>query len=156
MARILPIAILLAAARPRQESGNGAKFLKDRAETPADSGIQQQICLRHGPSGTTILILLPQALTARSREPCLVAVRWMAVGFAVTAALQAAVGRRPRPRAAANSSVELYWRTGMNYRITAEGTLETGLSGFDLINFPMLNKGTAFTETERTDFARSE
>jgi len=29
----------------------------------------------------------------------------------------------------------------MKYRITAEGVLETGLSGFDLINFPMLNKG---------------
>ena len=41
----------------------------------------------------------------------------------------------------------------MKYRITAEGILETGLSGFDLINFPMLNKGTAFTEDERTDFA---
>ena len=45
------------------------------------------------------------------------------------------------------------WWTGMKYRITAEGVLETGLSGFDLINFPMLNKGTAFTENERTDFA---
>ena len=45
------------------------------------------------------------------------------------------------------------WWTGMKYRITAEGVLETGLSGFDLINFPMLNKGTAFTEDERTDFA---
>jgi malate dehydrogenase (oxaloacetate-decarboxylating) len=41
----------------------------------------------------------------------------------------------------------------MKYRITAEGILETGLSGFDLINFPLLNKGTAFTEDERTDFA---
>jgi len=41
----------------------------------------------------------------------------------------------------------------MKYRITAEGVLETGLSGFGLINFPMLNKGTAFTEEERTDFA---
>jgi len=41
----------------------------------------------------------------------------------------------------------------MNYRITADGVLETALSGFDLINFPMLNKGTAFTESERTDFA---
>lgn len=41
----------------------------------------------------------------------------------------------------------------MKYRITSDGVLETGLSGFDLINFPMLNKGTAFTETERTDFA---
>ncbi len=41
----------------------------------------------------------------------------------------------------------------MKYRITAEGILETGLSGSDLMNFPMLNKGTAFTEDERTDFA---
>jgi len=41
----------------------------------------------------------------------------------------------------------------MKYRVTAEGILETGLSGFDLINFPMLNKGTAFTEDERTAFA---
>jgi malate dehydrogenase (oxaloacetate-decarboxylating) len=41
----------------------------------------------------------------------------------------------------------------MKYRITAEGVLETGLSGFDLINFPLLNKGTSFTESERTDFA---
>jgi malate dehydrogenase (oxaloacetate-decarboxylating) len=41
----------------------------------------------------------------------------------------------------------------MKYRITADGVLETPLSGFDLINFPMLNKGTAFTEDERTDFA---
>ncbi len=41
----------------------------------------------------------------------------------------------------------------MKYRITADGVLETGLSGFDLLNFPMLNKGTAFTESERTDFA---
>jgi malate dehydrogenase (oxaloacetate-decarboxylating) len=41
----------------------------------------------------------------------------------------------------------------MKYRITADGVLETGLSGFDLLNFPMLNKGTAFTENERTDFA---
>ena len=41
----------------------------------------------------------------------------------------------------------------MRYRITADGVLETGLSGFDLINFPMLNKGTAFSEMERTDFA---
>ena len=41
----------------------------------------------------------------------------------------------------------------MKYRITAEGVLETHLSGFDLINYPLLNKGTAFTEDERTDFA---
>jgi malate dehydrogenase (oxaloacetate-decarboxylating) len=42
---------------------------------------------------------------------------------------------------------------GMKYRITQDGVLETSLSGFDLVNFPMLNKGTAFTESERTDFA---
>jgi malate dehydrogenase (oxaloacetate-decarboxylating) len=41
----------------------------------------------------------------------------------------------------------------MKYRITSDGILETTLSGFDLVNFPMLNKGTAFTENERTDFA---
>jgi malate dehydrogenase (oxaloacetate-decarboxylating) len=41
----------------------------------------------------------------------------------------------------------------MKYRVTPDGVLETTLSGFDLINFPMLNKGTAFTEDERTDFA---
>ncbi len=41
----------------------------------------------------------------------------------------------------------------MKYRISDEGILETGLSGFDLINFPMLNKGTAFSENERSDFA---
>jgi malate dehydrogenase (oxaloacetate-decarboxylating) len=41
----------------------------------------------------------------------------------------------------------------MKYRVTTEGVLETPLSGFDLINFPILNKGTAFTDSERTDFA---
>jgi len=41
----------------------------------------------------------------------------------------------------------------VKYCITAEGVLETPLFGFDLINFPLLNKGTAFTESERTDFA---
>ena len=41
----------------------------------------------------------------------------------------------------------------MRYRITSDRVLETSLSGFDLINFPMLNKGTAFTEEERTDFS---
>jgi malate dehydrogenase (oxaloacetate-decarboxylating) len=41
----------------------------------------------------------------------------------------------------------------MKYRITDDGVLETTLSGFDLINFPLLNKGTAFTESERSDFA---
>jgi hypothetical protein len=35
----------------------------------------------------------------------------------------------------------------MKYRITAEGVLETGLSGFDLINFPMLNKGLRSLKT---------
>ena len=38
----------------------------------------------------------------------------------------------------------------MKYRITPDGALETSLSGFDLINFPMLNKGTAFTEASAT------
>src|SRR5579863_7703628 len=33
------------------------------------------------------------------------------------------------------------------------GVIETKLSGFDLINNPILNKGTAFTEPERTAFA---
>jgi malate dehydrogenase (oxaloacetate-decarboxylating) len=41
----------------------------------------------------------------------------------------------------------------MRYQITADGVLETTLSGFDLINFPLLNKGTAFTDSERTAFA---
>lgn len=41
----------------------------------------------------------------------------------------------------------------MRYRITGDGVLETTLSGFDLMNFPMLNKGTAFNEHERTEFA---
>lgn len=50
-------------------------------------------------------------------------------------------------------TMEIGCRTTMKYRITADGVLETTLSGFDLINFPLLNKGTAFTESERTDFA---
>ena len=29
------------------------------------------------------------------------------------------------------------------------GSIETGLTGYDLINSPMLNKGTAFSEAER-------
>jgi hypothetical protein len=29
----------------------------------------------------------------------------------------------------------------MKFQITPDGVLETSLSGFDLINFPMLNKG---------------
>ena len=41
----------------------------------------------------------------------------------------------------------------MKYCVTPDGVLETPLSGFDLINFPLLNKGTAFTEHERSDFA---
>lgn len=41
----------------------------------------------------------------------------------------------------------------MKYRITSDMVLETPLSGFDLMNFPILNKGTAFTEEERTDFS---
>jgi malate dehydrogenase (oxaloacetate-decarboxylating) len=41
----------------------------------------------------------------------------------------------------------------MKYRMKADGVLETCLSGFDLINFPLLNKGTAFTDEERTAFA---
>lgn len=32
----------------------------------------------------------------------------------------------------------------MTYCITPESILEYGLSGFDLINFPLLNNGTAF------------
>jgi malate dehydrogenase (oxaloacetate-decarboxylating) len=43
--------------------------------------------------------------------------------------------------------------SGTKFRVTSEGVLETTLSGFDLVNFPMLNKGTAFTESERTDFS---
>ncbi len=30
--------------------------------------------------------------------------------------------------------------------------IETGLSGYELLNDPLLNKGTAFTETERDEF----
>ena len=41
----------------------------------------------------------------------------------------------------------------MRFEVTADGVLETALSGFDLINHPLLNKGTAFTESERSDFA---
>ncbi len=44
-------------------------------------------------------------------------------------------------------------RTSTKCRITSERVLETCLSGFDLISFPMLNQETAFTENERTDFA---
>lgn len=41
----------------------------------------------------------------------------------------------------------------MRFEVTGEGVLETALSGFDLINHPLLNKGTAFTESERSEFA---
>lgn len=37
--------------------------------------------------------------------------------------------------------------------ITTGDVIETNLTGIDLINNPMLNKGTAFTEEERTTFA---
>ena len=50
-------------------------------------------------------------------------------------------------------TMEPGWWPTMKYRITADGALETSLAGFDLINFPLLNKGTAFTESERTEFA---
>ena len=36
--------------------------------------------------------------------------------------------------------------------LAADGALEVNLSGYDLINDPLLNKGTAFTEEERTEF----
>ena len=36
--------------------------------------------------------------------------------------------------------------------LAADGALEINLSGYDLINDPLLNKGTAFTEEERTEF----
>ncbi len=55
---------------------------------------------------------------------------------------------------------QVHWTRGeevkhlaMKYRVTPDGILETSLSGFDLMNFPMLNKGTAFSEDERTEFA---
>ena len=32
------------------------------------------------------------------------------------------------------------------------GVVETSLSGYDLINRPILNKGTAFTDEERDEF----
>ena len=38
------------------------------------------------------------------------------------------------------------------YSLAPDGTLEVRLSGYDLINDPMLNKGTAFTEAERDQF----
>ncbi len=36
--------------------------------------------------------------------------------------------------------------------LAADGTLEVNLSGYDLINYPLLNKGTAFSEEERDQF----
>jgi len=41
----------------------------------------------------------------------------------------------------------------MGYYFERSQVIETGLTGFDLINYPMLNKGTAFTEQERSEFA---
>jgi malate dehydrogenase (oxaloacetate-decarboxylating) len=35
---------------------------------------------------------------------------------------------------------------------TGERTIETALSGYELLNDPLLNKGTAFTDTERDEF----
>ena len=35
---------------------------------------------------------------------------------------------------------------------TSERTIETALSGYELLNDPLLNKGTAFTDTERDEF----
>ncbi len=40
----------------------------------------------------------------------------------------------------------LFWRKPGHF-------IETELSGFDLLNQPMLNKGTAFDESERDRFA---
>jgi malate dehydrogenase (oxaloacetate-decarboxylating) len=41
----------------------------------------------------------------------------------------------------------------MGYYFQRSQVIETWLTGFDLINYPMLNKGTAFTEEERSEFA---
>jgi malate dehydrogenase (oxaloacetate-decarboxylating) len=41
----------------------------------------------------------------------------------------------------------------MGYYFERSQVIETGLTGFDLINYPMLNKGTAFSEEERSAFA---
>ena len=41
----------------------------------------------------------------------------------------------------------------MGYYFQRSHIIETSLTGFDLINYPMLNKGTAFTEEERSEFA---
>ena len=35
---------------------------------------------------------------------------------------------------------------------TSVRTVETALSGYELLNDPLLNKGTAFTEAERDEF----
>jgi malate dehydrogenase (oxaloacetate-decarboxylating) len=41
----------------------------------------------------------------------------------------------------------------MGYYFERSQVIETGLTGFDLINYPLLNKGTAFSEEERSAFA---
>lgn len=41
----------------------------------------------------------------------------------------------------------------MGYYFERSQVIETCLTGFDLINYPMLNKGTAFSEEERSAFA---
>lgn len=41
----------------------------------------------------------------------------------------------------------------MGYYFERSHVIETCLTGFDLINYPMLNKGTAFSEEERSTFA---
>lgn len=41
----------------------------------------------------------------------------------------------------------------MGYYFERSQVIETCLTGFDLINYPMLNKGTAFSEEERSTFA---
>ena len=41
----------------------------------------------------------------------------------------------------------------MGYYFHRSQIIETWLTGFDLINYPILNKGTAFTEEERSEFA---
>ena len=41
----------------------------------------------------------------------------------------------------------------MGYYFRRSQIIETWLTGFDLVNYPMLNKGTAFTEEERSQFA---
>jgi malate dehydrogenase (oxaloacetate-decarboxylating) len=41
----------------------------------------------------------------------------------------------------------------MGYYFRRSQIIETWLTGFDLVNYPLLNKGTAFTEEERSQFA---